>query len=137
MTMLHYVAFGSMLCLSMTAFAAPPYPTQAPMQAPQQAPKAAPAPMQAPMQAPKAAPAPQQAPMQAPSKMAQPMQAPTQAPLKTAQADAGYRSYSFEPDAAAYSSAGYETGNSYRAYSRRGMGRSYENVTNKTLGRVD
>jgi hypothetical protein len=108
MKMLPYLALAVVICLPLTAFAAPPGPAQAPMQAPKAAP--------APMQAPKAA------------------QAPTQAPMKTAQAAGGYRTYSYEPAAAGYS---YGTGYSSGAYGRRNTGHSYQNVTNKTLGRVD
>jgi hypothetical protein len=108
-----YVALAAVICLPLTAFAAPPGPTQAPVQAP----KAAPAPMQAPMQAPKAAQAP--------------MQAPAQAPLKTAQAAGGYRTYSYQPATAGYG------GNSYGTYRNRGTGHAYQNATNKALGRVN
>ena len=127
-------------------------PTQAPMEAPKAAPMQAPtqapmkgpmqAPTQAPMQAPKAAPAPMQAPTQAPLKgpMQAPTQAPTQAPFKSAQVDQGYRSYSFEPGPAPYASENfggdYGGGYLYRDYGRR-TGRSFENVSNKMMGRVD
>lgn len=116
MKMLSYLALAPVICLPLTAFAAPPGPTQAPLQAP----KAAPAPMQAPMQAPKAVQAP--------------VQAPTQAPIKTAQAAGGYRTYSYEPAAAGFS---YGTGYSSGAYGRRSTGHSYQNVTNKMVGRVN
>jgi hypothetical protein len=109
MKMLPFLALAAVICLPAAAFAAPP--TQAPVQAPKAAP--------APMQAPKAAQAP--------------MQAPTQAPLKTAQAAGGYRTYSYEPAAVYPSGAGY----SYGTYGRRGAGHAYQNVTNKTLGRVN
>ena len=72
--------------------------------------------------------------MQAPKAVQAPTQAPTQAPLKTAQAGAGYRTYSYEPGAAGnFSDGGYSNGASIR----RGTGHSYQNVTNKTLGRVN
>jgi hypothetical protein len=119
MKMLPYVALVAVLCLPLAALAAPPGPTQAPMQAP----KAAPAPVQAPMQA----------PMQAPKAAQAPMQAPTQAPMKTAEVGGGYRTYSYEPGAAGYSYGGGYSNGTYR----RATGHSYQNVTNKTLGRVD
>lgn len=128
MKMLPSLSLVAVLCLPLTAVAAPG-PVQAPTQAPAQAPKAAPAPVQAPMQAPKAA----QAPMQAPKAAQAPMQAPTQAPVKTAQAADGYRTYSYQPAAAGYSSGGGYSS----TYSRRAAGHSYQNVTNKTLGRVN
>jgi hypothetical protein len=116
MKMLPYLALASVICLPLTAFAAPP--TQAPLQALKAAP--------APMQAPKAAQAPMQAPKAA--------QAPAQAPVKSAQAAGGYRTYSYEPAAAGYSyGGGYSSG----VYRTRAGGHSYQNATNKTLGRVD
>jgi hypothetical protein len=72
--------------------------------------------------------------MQAPKAAQAPMQAPTQAPMKTAQAAGGYRTYSYQPAAAGYS---YGNGYSYGGSRNRGTGHSYQNVTNKTLGRVN
>ena len=85
-----------------------------------------------------APPSPIQAPIQAPKRVQAPLQAPLQAPaqgsLKTAQAGSGYRTYSYEPNTAGVSPGGTQSGS---AYIRRGRGHSYENVTNKSAGRVN
>ena len=94
------LALAALISLPLTAFAAPPGPSQAPLQAP------------------KAAQAPAQAPIQA--------------PMKTAQAAGGYRTYSYQP-ATGYSYGGYPNG----GYRTRAAGHSYQNATNKTLGRVN
>jgi hypothetical protein len=78
-----WLSLAAVLVLPAAAFAAPPTPVRGPTQAPSKQ---------------------VQAPAQAPAKVTQaPAQAPTQAPAKTAQADAGYRTYSYEPGYRSYS----------------------------------